>query len=183
MLIIVVLFQIFLTPLHDLLGDNYGRDTIPARILRVCTTTREKSFLHSLGILLAVKEWEEDFKQSCLAGKKKQKDPVSYKKVLHVKVKESNKLNAEEIHDKIVSKVSNGEIANEQISEDREGVLQIGSTTCDIQDPNQRSGGLVEEDNSSGNFNFIKDRIVGFVRKEGLYFNVTNFPIEYCNGR
>lgn len=174
------MFQIFLNPLHELLGDDYGRDTISARILRVCITTAEKSFLHGLGTILSIKEWEEDFKQGCFVGKKNKIEPVYYKKVIHEKVnaknmQEPNKVHAKEMRDKIVSKESDGEEASEQIPEDKEG----DPTTCHIQDQNQKSGGLFEEEISRGNLIHIKDRIAGFIWREVLHFKKQNVPIRH----
>ena len=38
-------------------------DTVTSRILNACTCSSERSYLHSLGALLAIQEWLHDFRQ------------------------------------------------------------------------------------------------------------------------
>lgn len=100
--------------MHEILGDDYGRDPIPARILRVCSTLAEKSYLHSLGAVLAIKEWEEDFRQNCFALKEEKKRREIVKEERMVKKKD----NQIEISEKIkVETYNNGK--NSSSSEEK----------------------------------------------------------------
>ena len=123
-------FQIFLNPLHDLLGDDYGRDPIPARILRACKSTAERSFLHSLGALLAIKEWKEDFKQFCFVSQEHGKKNVHLKNAMH-----------EKFYDKELG---------EQSVEKEEAMPKEGTLEKLADDSKEDTESLSEEDNSSG---------------------------------
>ena len=43
------------------------------KILRVCKTNSERSYLHRLGVLLSIKEWKEDFKETRFSKKKEER--------------------------------------------------------------------------------------------------------------
>ena len=66
-LVYVVSFQIFLTPLNFVCGSS----EVPKLLLNACRTEAERSHLHSIGIALSVAEWIDDFRSRKITAKQK----------------------------------------------------------------------------------------------------------------
>ena len=143
-------FQIFLNPLHDLLGDDYGRDPIPSRILRACTSTAEKSLLHSLGTVLAIKEWKEDFKEFCFISRKHGKKTAYFKNVMREKMKESASNKPVEIHCSEINEEVHDKEPNEQSFKREEVISKVATLEEFADDSKQEPDNFIEEENFGG---------------------------------
>ena len=67
LLVHVVSFQIFLTPLNFVCGSS----EMPSLVLNACRTEAERSHLHSIGIALSVADWIDDFRSRKMTVKQK----------------------------------------------------------------------------------------------------------------
>ena len=144
--------------MHDLLGDDYGRDPIPARILRVCKSTAERSFLHSLGALLAIKEWKEDFKQFCFVSQELEKKNTCLKNAMREKLKKPTTCKAIEARHNIGDEKSHGREPDEQNAEKDEVMPKEDTFGKVAEDSRQEPENLSEEENSSGMWSVYSTR-------------------------
>ena len=150
--------------MHEIVGDDYGRDPIPARILRACKKASEKSFLHSLGAMLAIKEWMEDFKQCCFISNENANKDTFLKNSMCVKVTESEKKNSTKIGKDTaieatdikedIGKASDYQLSRtkgEEIAEDEKGDKRKEVTAIfDLHDGSQAEEKSAEEESSVG---------------------------------
>ena len=136
--------------MHNLLGDDYGRDPIPARILRACKSTAERSFLHSLGAILAIKEWKEDFKQFCFVSHEHEKKNAYLKNAMCEKAKEPPTKKTIEVHGVNINDGSHDKEPDEQNVEKEEVMPKEGTLVKLSEDSKEAQESSSEEGNSSG---------------------------------
>ena len=143
--------------MNELLGDDYGRDPVPARILRVCKSTSERSYLHTLGALLSIKEWEEDFKQTCFGRKHDHRRSANYKHDLQQRVEKPDIIIHKEVDDKTTSEDSDEKMNNHNVPAPDKDDIQDKDTdsTCDLEDIDQKNETLSEDIECSGKYTKI----------------------------
>eukprot|EP00794_Sanderia_malayensis_P009471 gene9471-10459_t len=140
---------IFLSPLCEILGDGQGGDSVPARILAVCKTTSQRSYLHRLGALLSVGEWTRDFREYCfqepqvIDARKKQNVEITQKTVApEPKVEEQG------VKDATITDTSteNDEVSSARMPNDAEMVEDKSSTSDALSDLETNSSSVDNEE-------------------------------------
>ena len=113
-------------------------------------STAERSFLHSLGAVLAIKEWKEDFKQFCFVSHEHDRKNAYLKNAVREKVKEPPSNNTIDVHRANIKDVSHDKEPYEQ-NIDKEEMTRKGDSLMELaEDSNEQPESVSDEEHSSG---------------------------------
>ncbi|XP_065060085.1 uncharacterized protein LOC135687459 [Rhopilema esculentum] len=150
--------QVFLRPLRELLGNDFGRCPVETRLLQQCRSNEEKSFLHYLGVVLVKREWSSDFSENRFRTIEPPTMPSSAKAVKPTGTNMHESLKPVEAETK--NRGDNGAINDENngtgddtgLKETKDQCSEESkpeSTKQELSSENDTSNGLTDEDDSS----------------------------------
>ena len=128
------------------------------KILRVCKTNNEKSYLHRLGVLLSIKEWKEDFKESRFSKKKEERIVANQninksRKLVKVATSEKvDKVNKDKEEKKVDDGRNSNKIQDEKkvpIKEDKDFSEEVPEASATVKPPEIADGSRLNENDGA----------------------------------